>query len=133
MLTLILDHVGSRTWEIDFPSISYNTKWFFSADLAKNLKAYPSLKPTVCPLKITIFSESMIHFPDESAVLPSLKLTASLHLKIDGWNTILPFGFGPIFRGKLAVSFLWSVCFFLATLRRHVFDLFQTQTDPYPP
>ena len=32
--------------------------------------------------------------------LPSLKLTASLHLKIDGWKTIrFPFGFRHIFTG----------------------------------
>ena len=38
----------------------------------------------------------------KSANLPSLKLTFS-HLKMDGWNTFsFPFGFRPIFRGKLA-------------------------------
>ena len=32
--------------------------------------------------------------------LPSLKLTASLHLKMDGWKTLsFPFGARPIFRG----------------------------------
>ena len=36
----------------------------------------------------------------------TLKLTASLPLKMDGWKTIaLPFGFRPIFRCELAVSF----------------------------
>ena len=35
-------------------------------------------------------------------ILHSLKLTASLHLKMDGWNTFsFPFGaFRPIFRGE---------------------------------
>ena len=37
--------------------------------------------------------------------LPSLKLTATSPLKMDGWNTIaFPIGFRPIFRGKLLVS-----------------------------
>ena len=36
--------------------------------------------------------------------LPSLKLTASLHLKLDGWNTIVFFwGQRPFFRSKLLV------------------------------
>ena len=34
--------------------------------------------------------------------LPSLKLTASLHLKMEGWKTSFVFGW-PIFRGKLLV------------------------------
>ena len=34
--------------------------------------------------------------------LPSLKLTASLHLKMDGWNTGFLLGW-PIFRGELSV------------------------------
>ena len=32
-------------------------------------------------------------------VIPSLKLTASLPLKMDGWKTKFPFGSLPIFRG----------------------------------
>ena len=37
----------------------------------------------------------------------TLKLTASLHLKMDGWNTFsFPFGARPIFRGELAVCFM---------------------------
>ncbi len=36
---------------------------------------------------------------------PSLKLTASLHLKMDGWNTFsFPFGISPYFQGR-TVSF----------------------------
>ena len=41
-------------------------------------------------------------------LVPSLKLTASLHLKMDGWNTIIPIGFRPIFRGELLVSDVWN-------------------------
>ena len=38
-------------------------------------------------------------------VLTSLKLTASLPLKMDGWNRYyFPIGFWPIFRGELLVS-----------------------------
>ena len=37
--------------------------------------------------------------------LHSLKLTASSHLEIDGWNIFsFPFGFRPIFRGEVLVS-----------------------------
>ena len=43
-------------------------------------------------------------------IIPSLKLTFS-HLKIDAWNTFsFPFGFWPIFRGELAVSFTPQTC-----------------------
>ena len=35
--------------------------------------------------------------------LPSLKLTAILHLKMDGWNTIVSFARWPIFRCELLV------------------------------
>ena len=44
--------------------------------------------------------------------VPSLKLTASLHLKMDGWNTIVSFWDG-LFSGAMLVSgsvggmFLW--------------------------
>ena len=39
------------------------------------------------------------------ALLPSLKLTASSPLKMDGWNNFsFPFGARPIFRGELLVS-----------------------------
>ena len=39
-------------------------------------------------------------------IWPSLKLTASLPLQMDSWNTILSYWVkGPIFRGELAVSF----------------------------
>ena len=53
----------------------------------------------------------MVHKQKNSTLgknLPSLKLTASLHLKMDGWNTIYIISFWgkrPIFRGELAVSF----------------------------
>ena len=40
--------------------------------------------------------------------LPSLKLTASLPLKMDGWNTILSYWDGP-FSGAMLVS--GRVCF----------------------
>ena len=46
-------------------------------------------------------------FSDEPCCLgvgPSLKLTASLPLKMDGWNTIVSFWDG-LFSGALAVSF----------------------------
>ena len=43
-----------------------------------------------------------LHKPDKKKV-PSLKLTASLHLKMDGWNTRFLLGW-PIFRGRLLVS-----------------------------
>ncbi len=42
----------------------------------------------------------------EIKLLPSMKRTASLHLKMDIWNDgSFPFGFRPIFRGEMAVSF----------------------------
>ncbi len=45
--------------------------------------------------------------PNKTVVVHSLKLTASLHLKMDGWKTFsFPYGaFRPVFRGELAVSF----------------------------
>ena len=43
---------------------------------------------------------------DQWKIPGTLKLTASSHLKMDGWNTFsFPFGARPIFRGKMAVSF----------------------------
>ena len=39
---------------------------------------------------------------DEFGILPSLKLTASLHLKMDGWNTILSF-WDCLFSGAMLV------------------------------
>ena len=51
-----------------------------------------------------VITYGYVSLPDHLQIvyLPSLKLTASLPLKIDGWNVIrLPFGalLRPIFRG----------------------------------
>ena len=48
----------------------------------------------------------------DDCLLPSLKLTASLHLKMDGWNTIV--SFRAIFRGHVSFregNFFFGVFF----------------------
>ena len=51
-----------------------------------------------------IFNTLEITFKNLSMPLSSLKLKFP-PLKMDDWKTTFPFGFRPIFRGKLAVSF----------------------------
>ena len=61
--------------------------------------------PNIPQLKkmLAICRESLNH---KSFVFPSLKQTASLHLRMDGLNTIsCPVGAWPICRDQLAVSF----------------------------
>ena len=50
-----------------------------------------------------IVANGMVRLSVFGENVPSLKLTASLHMKMDGWNTSFLLGW-PIFRGELLVS-----------------------------
>ena len=92
-------HIGS--WGSWGPKISSPKHQFSGTKMLHPGRLTWNLKITYLKRKI-IFQTPMIMFHvnlQGCSVLPSLKLTYSSPLKMDGWNTMnFPFGARPIFR-----------------------------------